>query len=239
MEPLGVEPEQVLERAALRNVSEIIIPSYDHSTWPQVKALSHLSGVHAAYGIHPWVSDETLDEPLLFELLKTAVAVGEIGLDFKIPDYDKATQLAMCDHQLNIARELALPVILHCRGAFNELLELVTAAPLPAGGVVHAYSRGPELAEQLIEAGLHIAFGGAITRPGAKRALRSAKTVPIDKIVLETDSPAIGLHNVPTGESEPHHTADVALALSELLNMDINEVTRITTENAKRLFNLS
>jgi TatD DNase family protein len=142
------------------------------------------------------------------------MSVGEIGLDFKIPDYNKATQLAMCDLRLNIARELELPVILHCRGAFNELLELVTSAPLPAGGVVHAYSRGPELAEQLVDAGLHIAFGGAITRPGAKRALRSAKTVPIDKVVLETDSPAIGLHNVPTGESEPHHTADVALALA-------------------------
>jgi TatD DNase family protein len=239
MEPLGTEPEHVFQRARLRDVSEIIIPSFDQATWPQVKALSQLPGVHTAYGIHPWVSDEIIDEPLLIELLNSAVAVGEIGLDFKIPDLDKPTQLAMFERQLNIARQIELPVILHCRGAFNELLELVAFAPLPSGGVVHAYSRGPELAQQLVNGGLHIAFGGAITRPGAKQARRSAQTVPMDKIVLETDSPAIGLHGIPTGESEPHHTMDVAIALADLRNMDLPEVIRITTDNAKRLFKLS
>jgi TatD DNase family protein len=166
------------------------------------------------------------------------VAVGEIGLDTKIEECGLAAQLPVLESQFALAVALDLPVILHCRGAFEELLTAVNSHGGRLRGVLHAYSRGPELAERFIAAGLHIAFGGAVTRDRAKRVRRAAQRLPLDKIVLETDAPSIGLDGVPPEQTEPGHVRDIAAAVAQLRGESLETIAEVTTSNACRLFNL-
>jgi TatD DNase family protein len=244
---LGDDPDAVLTRAAVRGVTGVIIPAYDESTWPEIAYLATRPNVHAAYGLHPWVAHEVppgallsaFQERLAAQLSSNFhVAIGEIGLDTKIEANTIEDQLPVLETQLALAVDLDLPVILHCRGAFEELLTAVNVHGGKLRGVLHAYSRGPELAERFISAGLHIAFGGAVTRDRARRVRKAAARLPLDKIVLETDAPSIGLEGVLPAETEPGHVRDIAEAVAELRHETLDTIAEVTTANAVRLFHL-
>jgi len=230
----------VIERARAAGVTRMLVPAYDLASWDDVAALAERPGVFAAYGLHPWVAHEPLDPERLADELRNrrAVAVGEIGLDFTIEKFDRARQVEVLRMQLDVAAALDLPAMLHCRGAFEEMLALLGERTPRVRGVVHAFSRGPELAKRFLDLGLHVAFGGAITRPNATRARRSAAAVPGDRVVLETDAPSIGLHGVEAAKVEPRHTAEVARALAEIRGETFEAIAERTTENARALFHL-
>jgi len=172
------------------------------------------------------------------------VALGEIGLDAKVPasTHQPAPslqfQLSILQIQLELATELDLPVILHCRGAFEELLTALKPFSGQIKGVLHAYSRGPELARRFIEAGLHIAFGGAVTRNRALNARQAAVELPLDKLLLETDAPSIGLDGVLPQDTEPCHVWDIAQALAAIRAETPDTIAEVTTSNAQRLFRI-
>lgn len=277
--PLFHDPAEVVSRARARGVTRIIVPAYDRASWDACVELARLRGVRTALGIHPWVAHEPFEANDLSRALTAAgaVAVGEIGLDSKEgPPLDR--QLAVLHAQLEIAISMELPVILHCRGWFEELLVLLAqlgsgsgrtelepsrAAPVSGGepeesrararrgvpeppphsapprlrGVVHAFSRGPDLARRFLDLGLHIAFGGAVTRPRS-RAVQSAAVVPDARLLLETDAPSIGLEGIPAERTEPAHVRDVAAALAAVRGDDLETVARRTTANAVELFRL-
>lgn len=235
--PLFEDSGGVLGRARARGVTRIIVPAYDLASFSAIESLAAREGVHLAFGLHPWAADEALDIALLEETIvrNRAVAVGEIGLDFKLEAFSKERQLTVFRDQLGLAARLDLPVLIHCRGAFEELLSTLEEFP-DLRGVWHAFSRGPELADRAIRTGLYLAFGGAITRPRAKRARRSAQLVPGDRILLETDAPSIGLDGVPPREVEPHHIADIADCLAVLRCKTSQEIAEETTTNAETLF---
>jgi TatD DNase family protein len=237
--PLVDRLDDVLGRARARGVSRIIAPAYDHASWPQVRAVANRPGVFPAIGLHPWQAAEGIAADELVRELRDsqAVAVGEIGLDFKIEAFDRHLQLSVLRTQLEVAMALELPVILHCRGAFEELLELLTELAPRLTGLIHAFSRGPELARRFAELGLHVAFGGAVTRPDA-RARKAALALPLDRILLETDAPSIGLDGVPAESAEPHHVAAVAAAVASIRGVEVEAVAAATTANAVRLFSL-
>lgn len=244
-DPLGGGPGAVLARAAARGVARVIVPAYDPASWTALPALAVRPGVFVAYGIHPWVAGGADPNRLRDSLATTiaaatrCVAVGEIGLDAKLGDEgpDLPTQLAVLRPQLELAVDLDLPAILHCRGAFAELLAEVTRFGGRLRGVLHAWSRGPELAGRFTAAGLALGLGGAVTRPQA-RARRAAQALPLERFVLETDAPSIGLATVPAADTEPHHVADIAAALAELRGESIATVAEVTTSHACRLFGL-
>jgi TatD DNase family protein len=236
--PLAEARADVLARAAAAEVRGIVVPAYDVASWGAVAALRGTPGVRLALGVHPWAArDGILAARLDAALADTgAAAVGEVGLDFKIEGADRARQIALLEAQLDVAEARGLPVLLHCRGAFEELLEILRRRQGRVRGVVHAFSRGPALAARFVDLGLHVAFGGAITRPSAERAKRSAAAVPPERLLLETDAPSIGLDGVPPEATEPRHVRDVARALAFARGIDEAEVARITTANAGRLF---
>jgi len=247
MPPLSDDTDGVLSRAVARDVTQVVVPAYDESSWPEVAALVQRPGVFAAFGLHPWVALEVppggsfseFENRLAAQLEQdNVVAIGEIGLDTKIEDCDLPEQLPILEAQLALAAALDLPVILHCRGAFAELLTAGNKHGGKLRGVLHAYSRGPELAERFIAAGLHIAFGGAVTRDRAKRVRRAAERLPLDKIVLETDAPSIGLDGVLPADTEPGHVRDIAEAVAALRGESVETIAEVTTANACRLFNL-
>jgi len=247
MPPLGDDPETVLTRAAARGVTRVIVPSYDEPSWLEVTAVATLPNVYPAYGLHPWAAHEVPPGGQLTDYQKRLaaqlssnfhVAIGEIGLDTKIEANTIEDQLPVLETQLALAVDLDLPVIVHCRGAFEELLTAVNVHGGKLRGVLHAYSRGPELAERFISAGLHIAFGGAVTRDRARRVRKAAARLPLDKIVLETDAPSIGLEGVLPAETEPGHVRDIAEAVAELRHETLDTIAEVTTANAVRLFHL-
>jgi TatD DNase family protein len=240
VDPLGGDAPGVLSRARAAQVTTVVVPAYDLASWQAVRALAAHEGVFAMYGLHPWVADEPLDAENLARALgdPRVVGVGEIGLDYQVEGPDAATQLAALTRQLDLAIDLDLPVNLHCRGAFEDLLRLLGRYQPRLRGMVHAFSRGPDLARRFLDLGLMISFGGAITRPRAERARRCAQIMPLESILLETDAPSIGMEGLTAVEVEPCHTRAVAQALAELRGVSLEDVALATTANARRLFGI-
>ena len=246
MEPLSRDVTGALERAAARGVHRVVVPSYDPPSWPVVRTLAERPGVFAAYGVHPWVADQW--DPVawsawwegLDDTAPQPVAIGEIGLDTKPGEGgpDLETQLVVLRPQLEFARDRDLPVILHCRGAFEELLKEIERFGGALRGVLHAWSRGPELAARFTQAGLALGLGGAVTRDRARRLQRAAMALPLESFILETDAPSIGLDGVQPADAEPAHVADIAAALAELRNEPLTTIAEVTTAYAERLFRL-
>jgi TatD DNase family protein len=239
--PLADDVAGVLQRADAAGVRAVIVPAYDVASWDDTARLAAAHpGVHAALGLHPWVADQPLDLATLAARLASsrAVAVGEIGLDTKIASPDLAVQIAALTLQLDLAHDLGLPVILHCRGAFEELAGLLARYTPRLRGVLHAFSRGPELAARFLDLGLHLGLGGAITRPHAERVRRVAARVALDRVVLETDAPSIGLHELEAVRTEPCHVREVAMALAGLRGEALDDVAAATTTSARALFGI-
>jgi TatD DNase family protein len=228
----------VLDRARAAGVTRFVVPAYDGASWAAVAALAtQFDSVIPAFGLHPWTAGEFLDlEGLRARLIESrAGALGEIGLDYKVPEPGHARQREVLVRQLQLALELDLPVILHCRGAFDDLLAIIGERS-GLRGVCHAFSRGPQLAERCLAAGLHLGFGGTVTRLRAKRPRRSAQVAPADRILLETDAPSIGLEGVHPEETEPRHVREIAATLAELRATSAEAVAEETTRNARALF---
>lgn len=237
--PLRDDVAAVLARAAAAGVHDVVVPAFDVASWDDTAALAAAHpGVHAALGLHPWVADAPLDVCALAARLRAAraVAVGEIGLDTKIDAPSLDAQLAALIPQLDLACDLDLPVILHCRGPFEDLAALLGRYTPRLRGVLHAFSRGPELAARFTGLGLHLGIGGAVTRPQAERVRRAAARMPLDRLVLETDAPAIGLHEREAARTEPCHVRDVAEALAALRGEPLTVVAEATTASARALF---
>lgn len=243
MSPMGDEAAATLERARAAGVRQVVVPSYDRNTWPRVAELTREhEGVFAAFGAHPWVAEQRLDPDRLRELLgwgraAWAMAVGEIGLDYALRGANLERQRETLGRQLDLALEFDKPVILHCRRAADDLEAMVRARP-GLRGVVHGFSRGPELAERFVRLGLMVSFGPLVTHPGAHRARRAAAHVPGAHLLLETDAPTMPLADLPEQEVEPCHAIRVAEALAELRGETVEAIAAQTTDNARVLFGL-
>jgi TatD DNase family protein len=238
--PLADAVTDVLARARSTGLSRIVVPAYDLASWVPVRALAarFADMLYPALGLHPWAADQALDLADLEAGLRAcgAVAVGEIGLDSKIDGPSLRVQVPVLERQLVLARELDLPVILHCRGAFGELAEILQRFDPPLRGVLHAFSRSADLADRFVRLGLHLGIGGAVTRPQAARVRSAVVAAPLERLVLETDAPAIGLHGVEAANTEPRHVREVAAAIAELRGCSLEAVAAATTCNAAALF---
>jgi TatD DNase family protein len=163
--------------------------------------------------------------------------VGEIGLDFFVTDLDPATQETFLVEQLKIAREFDLPVLLHCRRANDELLKHLRRIGV-RGGIAHAFNGSPQQAGEFIKLGFKLGFGGAFTWPRANNLRRLAADLPLEAIVLETDSPDIPPVWIGRGRNAPGELPRIAQTLAELRGLDIDAVAQATTRNACELFGL-
>jgi TatD DNase family protein len=184
MGSLGARAAEVVEAARSEGVEHVLAVAYDRASLAVVPRLSRLPGVVVALGQHPWVANEELTRDELAALLEAsgAVAIGEIGLDFRSTDAPpRERQIGQLRWQLELAVDLDLPVSLHVRGAFDEMLALLGHFCPRLRGAVHAFSRGPELAQRFVALGLHIAFGGAVTQENARAAHAAARAVPLDR----------------------------------------------------------
>lgn len=236
------------EAARAAGVTGALAVGVAPATWARTVAVARaLPGVRVALGLHPQLVAEHDDTALSAALRAlpdrlreaAAAAVGEIGFDADYPD--PARQLHALRAQLDVARQLSLPISLHVfgRGAYATTLRaLREAGPLPAGGALHACSASAELVRDFLRLGLDVSFAGAITRSNARRPLLAARAVPLDRLLVETDAPwqpaGPDARDRPLGE--PADLPRIVEALARARGEDVATVALATRRNALRTF---
>ena len=232
--------DAMFQRAGDAGIRHIVVPAIDRASWPRIAQLAaDQACVLPAYGMHPIYLDEHRPEHLdeLTAWLKShrAVAVGEIGLDYFLPELDVEQQRFYFQQQLQIARELDLPVIVHARRAMDE----VTSTMRRMGGlrgVVHSFSGSLQQAERLWELGFYLGIGGPVTYERAQRLRHIVATMPVERLLLETDAPDQpgACHR---GErNEPSNMVEVLHVIAELRGESPEAIAEATTRNARQLF---
>ena len=197
--------------------------------------------LYAAVGSHPDVADEVTEE-VLDEYRRLAAhpkvkAIGEIGIDYHYEDIPRDRQLRAFRLQMELARELKLPVIVHERDAHEDGMAIVREFP-DVTGVFHCYSGSAEMARQLVDKGWYIGFTGVLTFKNARKAIETAASLPLDRIVLETDCPYMAPEPYRGKRNDPGYLFRMAEKLAEVRGLSYEEICAATTENGKRLYRL-
>ena len=232
----------VLTRAKAAGVETIINVGYDLASSQQALSLAAKSSrMFATAGIHPHEAAKTTDESFL-ELRRLAkdnrvVAIGEIGLDYYYNHAPREDQHHVLRKQLQLAQELGLPVILHDREAHRDVLTILQEESA-THGVMHCFSGDVNFAEECLTLGLHISLAGPVTFKNAKDLAEVAQFVPLDRLLLETDSPYLAPVPHRGKRNEPAHVRVVAEKVAQLRNIDVSLLAEQTTNNAIRLFKL-
>ena len=198
--------------------------------------------LYGAVGSHPDVADE-VNEAVLEEYRTICQrnpkikAIGEIGLDYHYEDIPRGIQQKAFRMQMELARELDLPVIVHERDAHEDGMKIVEEFP-EVTGVFHCYSGSYEMAKWLIARGWYIGFTGVLTFKNARKAVEVASQIPLDRIVLETDCPYMAPEPFRGKRNDPGKLYRMAERLAELRGLPVEEIQKITTENGKRLYRI-
>ncbi|MCP4641946.1 MAG: TatD family hydrolase [bacterium] len=234
----------VLADARTAGIVALVTCAVTPEEWPKSQALAErYPQVRHAVGIHPWFVEEAhlglADKLAATGREGTAVAIGEIGLDRKIetPAFD--LQCRVFEMQLEVARAENLPVVMHCRGAFDDLLRSIKRVGLPdAGGIVHAFSGSVEIAEVLVPYGVRFSLGGALSYRNSKKRARVLRSIYSDHLLLETDSPDMPPVEAPGKPNVPCNILYNLRAAAQTLGCSAEEVAEHTTRNAARVFGL-
>ena len=234
---------QVLARARAAGVTRQVVPAIALAGFDKLKALcGGESGLHPAYGLHPMYLTEHDPAHLLAlrEWLERErpVAVGECGLDFHVEGLDIEAQRRYFRAQLELAHEFGLPVILHARQAVEEVIATLRSVG-NASGVVHSFGGSEEQARQLWKLGFCIGLGGPLTYERARRLRGIVAAMPLEFLLLETDSPDQPLHGHQGARNEPALLVDVCDCVAALRGTSRDEIAAATTRNAERLFALA
>ena len=197
--------------------------------------------IYAAVGSHPDAADEVNDQVLgeyrAFCKHEKVLAIGEIGLDYHYEDIPRARQQAAFRAQMALAAELDLPVIVHEREAHEDGMRIVEEYPT-VKGVFHCYSGSAEMAKWLVSRGWYIGFTGVLTFKNARKAVETAASIPLDRIVLETDCPYMSPEPFRGKRNDPGRLYRMAEKLAEIRGLSVEEIHRVTMENGKRLYRM-
>lgn len=242
LEMFKEEIPKVLKNANDVGVSTIVTIGSDiESINEAIKITEQYPMVYATVGIHPHDAKEINSDVIkkLFELSRhpKVVAIGEIGLDYYYKNSPKEVQREAFVLQLNLARELGLPVVIHSREAFEDTISILKEHNI-SKGVMHCFSGSVSQAKKAIDLGFFISISGVVTFKNAKIIKEVAKFVPDDYLMIETDAPYLSPEPMRGKRNEPAFLIYTAKALAELRGITFEDVDRITTLNAKRLFHI-
>ena len=200
-------------------------------------------GSCAAVGIHPEHAqgyDTQMDEIEALLRRPEVRAVGEIGLDYHWEtNPSREIQADACIAQMELACRYDLPVCFHVRDSHADMLALMKAnRKYLSGGIMHCFSGSWETAQEYLKLGYHISFAGPVTFKNARKLTVAAQRVPLDRLLIETDSPYMAPEPVRGGRNEPAYVRFICAKIAELRGMSTEEVARATTENARKLFRI-
>lgn len=230
-------------RALAAGVDAQVVPAVEAASWPKLKAVcAQFAGLLPAYGLHPMYlashRPEHLDELRGWIERERPVAVGECGLDYFVEGLDADAQQAYFDGQLRLAREFGLPVIVHARRAVDAVIASIRKVG-GLHGVVHSFSGSAEQAAQLHKLGFLLGIGGPATYERANRLRGIVATMPLEQLLLETDSPDQPGSTHRGERNEPAFLIEVLDVVAQLRGMPREEIAEATTANAQQLFNLA
>ena len=230
-----------IKRALDNNVDYIVVAGYDlPSSKYAVEIAQEYPFIYATVGISPNDCLETTDADLneIEALLQNpcVVALGEIGLDYYWEDVPHDKQKDIFQKQIDIAKKHDKPIVIHARDAYEDTYRILKQAA--HRGIMHCYSGSVEMAKRYIEIGFEISLAGAVTFKNARVPKEVATVIGIDHLMIETDCPYLAPHPFRGKLNEPANVVYIAQEIAKLKNMEIEDVARITTFNAKRMFGI-
>lgn len=238
--------EEVIQRALQNGVKGFLIPGANLKDLPRAVYLSEkYENVFFAVGVHPYDIDD-FDIAVMEKYInhEKCIAVGECGLDYyRLPENEEekkqniAKQKEVFVSQIEFAKKYKKPLIIHIREASNDSREiLVNNKASEVGGVLHCYNTSEHLL-MLSEHNFYFGIGGVLTFKNAKKLVEVLPKIPKDKLLIETDAPYLTPHPHRGARNEPYYTVFVAKKMAELLNMSVEEIEDLTTQNSIKLFN--
>jgi len=233
--------DDVIRRAIDNDVKRIIVNGYNMKSNREILELvKKYDVVYGALGIQPQELEDYTDENLAFIeshiMDDKIVAVGEIGLDYHYDDTDRERQNKLFRKQLDIAYRYNKPVIIHSRDCIQETYDILKLSKVK--GVLHCYSGSSEMALEFNKIGFMIGVGGIVTFKNAKNILDVIKSVSLEYIILETDSPYLTPEPFRGMRNEPSYIPIIAERVAEIKNLDIKDIKGVTMSNARRLFDI-
>lgn len=236
--------EDMLQQCFDAGVEYIVCPAVDRKTSEESIAISKkYPQIYAAVGVHPHEVKHVTEED--YAILKKmaleedkVVAIGEIGLDYYYDFSDKEEQKKAFIRQLHLAREVDLPIIIHDRDAHGDTMELLRTEGKGVRGIFHCYSGSYEMAKEAMKMGYYISFSGTVVFEKSTKLKEVARQIPLDKILIETDSPYLTPPPFRGRRNQPSYTQYVAEEIAKLKGIDAEEFAKITLNNAKKCFNI-
>lgn len=237
---LYAEWHAALFRAQQSGVQRLILIGYDlESSRRAVELAEQSDALYATVGIHPHDAAQCDTDSLqtLRELAAhpRVVAVGEIGLDFYRNLSPREAQYEAFHAQMQLAQSLSLPVVIHCREAYEEVLSILAQYPA-VQGVLHCFSGTAEQAQQGLELGYYLGIGGVVTFKSAESLRAIVRDMPRDRLLLETDAPYLAPHPYRGKRNEPAYLPLIAQQVAALWDMPLEQLSEITEANTQRLF---
>lgn len=247
-EDFNEDRDQVLKRSIELGVIKQIMVGVFASEWQHTIQLAQQhSSLYVSCGIHPMYIPSPQQMSLAIESLKQLFripensqklcAIGEIGLDYYIDNYNKEQQQQLFKLQLEIAAEFQKPVLLHVRRAHADTINILKALKFKLGGIAHAFSGSYEEAKEYIKLGFKIGLGGAGTYPQAHRMHRVLEQLPLDAIVLETDAPDLSPVTQQGNRNSPEFLPEICQQLAKIKGISAELLAKASTQNACQLFN--
>lgn len=239
-----IDRTEVIERARAAGVDLMINIGFNRETIPSTMALAEqYDFIYAAVGWHPVDSIDMLPEDLAWiEQLcshKKVVAIGEIGLDYHWDTSPKDVQQRVFREQIRLAKKVGKPIVIHNRDAHEDIIKILREERASeVGGVMHCYSGSWETAKQCLDMNFYISFGGPVTFKNARVPKEVLERVPLDRLLIETDSPYLSPHPFRGKRNESANVSWVAEAAAEITGKSKDEIAKITTENGKKCFGI-
>jgi len=233
---------ELIKMAELAGVSQFIVPAVSRERFATVQQLAadHESVFHTL-GLHPYYIDQhsAADLELLAETLSQpgVIGVGECGLDYFLKDLDRNKQQLVFEAQVVLAKHFSLPLILHVRGAVDEVFKLLKKHDYYQA-VMHSFNGSAEQARQITDAGVYLGFGPAVCNPKAVKLQDMVQTVPLERIMLETDGPDQPFYDRYGKRNLPIDLLRVNEELAAILNVDALTLAEQTAANTRTLFGL-
>lgn len=237
--------EMLLADLPQRGISPVInVGSSIATTKTTLSLAQEYPFLYAAVGVHPSDVDDLNEDTYAWlrqqTTLQKTVAVGEIGLDYYWEEPDHEIQKKWFIRQLELARSCHKPVIIHSRDAAKDTYDIMTAQKAQEiGGVIHCYSYSAEMALDYVKMGFYIGIGGVVTFKNGKKMKEVAQAVPIDRILLETDSPYLAPEPNRGKRNSSLNIPYIAAQIAQIKGMEYEEVVNITNQNARRLFHIN
>lgn len=233
---------ELLQKLQENQVDYVVNAGADMESSKQgIELAKEYSFIYAAVGVHPHdvenMTDNDIEELEQMASEPKVVAIGEIGLDYYYNHSTEDMQVKWFDKQLELAKKLNMPVIIHSREACQATFDQISQSGV-AEGVIHCFSGSKELAKEYVKKGFYIGIGGSLTFKNARKTVEVVEAIPLEYILIETDAPYLTPVPHRGKRNDSTYLEHVVAKIAEIKGMPVDEVARITTENAKKLFRI-